>query len=74
VRDEYAGAHDAEERGDCFQHGDDPNNPAAGPNCMQRCTVKGISFDAEFCKAADVLMQQIGSADGRLGFARARNR
>jgi hypothetical protein len=24
VGDEYAGAHDAKERGDCFQHGDDP--------------------------------------------------
>ncbi len=24
VRDEYAGAHDAEERGYCFQHSDDP--------------------------------------------------
>jgi hypothetical protein len=43
-------------------------------NGMQRCTVKGISFTAEFCKAADVLMQQIGTADGRLGSARASNR
>ena len=24
VRDEYAGAHDGEERGYCFQHSDDP--------------------------------------------------
>jgi hypothetical protein len=24
VGDEYSGAHDAEERGDCFQHGDNP--------------------------------------------------
>jgi hypothetical protein len=36
--------------------------PAAGPNGMQRRTVKGISCGAEFCKAADVLLQQIGAA------------
>jgi hypothetical protein len=34
--------------------------PAPGPNGMQQCTVKGISFDAEFYKPADVLMQQTG--------------
>jgi hypothetical protein len=36
--------------------------PAAGPNGMQRCTVKGISCGAEFCKPSDVLLQQIGAA------------
>jgi hypothetical protein len=36
--------------------------PAAGPNGMQRRTVKGISCGAEFCKPADVLLQQIGTA------------
>jgi hypothetical protein len=36
--------------------------PAPGPNGMQQCTVKGISFDAEFCKPADVLLQQISAA------------
>jgi hypothetical protein len=29
VGNENAGAHDAEKRGDCFQHGDDPKMPSA---------------------------------------------
>jgi hypothetical protein len=62
VRDENARAHDAEKCGDCFQHGVDPKSPAAGPNGMQRCTVKGISSGAEFCKPSDVLLQQIGAS------------
>jgi hypothetical protein len=28
VGDKYAGAHDAEKCGDCFQHGDDPKSPS----------------------------------------------
>jgi hypothetical protein len=42
--------------------------PAPGPNGMQQCTVKGISFDVEFYKPADVLMQQIGIDSSKARF------
>lgn len=35
VRDEYAGAHDAEESADCFQHGNDPK--AQRPDLTAEC-------------------------------------
>jgi hypothetical protein len=71
VGDEYAGAHDTKERGDCFQHDDYPKGPAHGPNGMRRYSVKGISFNTEFCKRVDVLMQHIG-AGGLLTRSRQR--
>jgi hypothetical protein len=45
VRDEYAGAHDAEERGDCFQHGNHPK--AQRPNLTAGCDGQSKGFAGE---------------------------
>jgi hypothetical protein len=45
VRDEYAGAHDAEERGDCFQHGNHPK--AQRPDLTARRPAQSKGFAKE---------------------------
>jgi hypothetical protein len=47
MSNEYADAHNAEDRSNSFQHGEDPKAQRLRPNGMRRCTVKRIPFEAE---------------------------
>jgi hypothetical protein len=50
VSDEYADAHNAEDRSDSFQHGDDPNAQRSDLTACARAQSKGFPFDVEVRK------------------------
>jgi hypothetical protein len=58
VRDENAGADNAEQRGDGFQHGNDPLAQRAGPNRTGQYTVKRIVCIGKNGNPTDALEQQ----------------
>jgi hypothetical protein len=50
VSDEYADAHNAEDRSDSFQHGDDPNAQRSDLTACASAQSKGFPFEAELRK------------------------
>ena len=48
VRDEYPGAHDAEERGDCFQHGNHPKAQRPDLTARRPAQSKGFAKETKF--------------------------
>ena len=50
VSDEYADAHNAEDRSDSFQHGDDPNAQRSDLTACASAQSKGFPFDVELRK------------------------
>jgi hypothetical protein len=69
MREKYPGANDAKERGDCFQHDNDPKAQRVGPNGTAPYTVKGIQRQAILSKLDDDSMQH--AASGRDDWARS---
>jgi hypothetical protein len=61
MREKYPGADNAKERGDCFQHDNNPKAQRLGPNGTPPYTVKGIQRQAILSKSDDDSMQHAAS-------------
>jgi hypothetical protein len=77
VGDEYSGAHDAEERGDCFQHGDNPKtqrgNLTSGVATQSKEFRENLNFESWMMILCNRL-RQAGTTRPRRGRSASWNR
>jgi cytochrome c2 len=72
VGDKNAGAHDAEECSNCFEHNNDPNAQRPDLTARGPAQSKGFRWGSNFCRGNDDFVQQAMRLAGRIAHQQKR--